>query len=190
MIRTVNCFMPDCWYCCSPHLCTLWQHLCSLLLPVSAALSSSLALTGSTSVHSSYQCWLLSSHPYTLWQHLCSLLLPMLAVFSSFLDHSEISMKYHSYLRATLRVSVGCIPSPILLLCCHPPCFCYILYNYLSCATRGEPLCSQMLPGLQSKGQRSICACINLNTDVGRQFRFAHQYNHDTRTDMAYSYIG
>ena len=109
----------------SPHPCTLWQHLCSLLLPVSASLSSSmhslaalcslllpvsaslsssLALSGSTfvhssyqcrllsphpctlwqlSVHSSYQCQLLSPHPCTLWQRLCSLLLPVSATLSS-----------------------------------------------------------------------------------------------------------
>ena len=92
------------------------------LLPVLAALFSSLALSGSaalftpptsvgcsllipctlwqcSSVHSSYQCWLLSSHPlHSLAVQLCSLLLPVLAALSSsWHSHAELFSVHSSY---------------------------------------------------------------------------------------------
>ena len=113
-LTSLSLFTPPTILCCLPLIpYTLWQRsLCSLLLPILAALPSSLAHPDSAlSVHSSYHSLLPSPHPLhtltslslfnppttlccpslipcTTWQHfLCSHLLPLFDSLLSSLAH-------------------------------------------------------------------------------------------------------
>ena len=107
----------------SPHsLHSLAEPHCSLLLPVFSLLIPC-TLWQSLTVHS-YQCFLSSTLARS---GRASLFTPSTSIFSPHsLDISEITavLKYHSFLLATLCVSVGRSPSPSLSLCCNSPGFC------------------------------------------------------------------
>ena len=149
----------DCWYWLSFLGLSGRGALCSLLLPVFAALSS-LALSGRAAPCSlSYQCLLLSFIPWPLWQssslftpptmlashssyplhslaeqHLCSLHLPVFSALPKFLALSEISALSRAI---ALCISVGRNPPPSCF--CNNPGFCCIWYSSSNlCSSRSS----------------------------------------------------
>ena len=148
-------FTPPTSVCCSLLIpCTL----CSLLLPVSAALSTSHA----HSVHSSYQCLLLSLHPmYTLFTPptsvccslripctLCSLLLPCLLLsphpLYTLFTPPTMSVALSSSHAHSVHSSYQCLllsPHPLHTLFTPPTSVCCSLH--IPCT-----LCSLLLPCL------------------------------------------